>query len=102
MRFRNSKNVGDFSAVGLGFVFVGGSETLNSVFNTFGMPLAYSLFLIRIFLMTLLCPPSAMCIRQCKHILAAYLCQAMGQSQQEQVSDQDMSRILAGQAASDS
>ncbi|KAG5283975.1 hypothetical protein AALO_G00021580 [Alosa alosa] len=38
----------------------------------------------------------------CKHILAAYLCQAMGLSQHEQVSDQDMSRILAGQADTDS
>ena len=38
---------------------------------------------------------------QCKHILAACLCQAMGLSQQEQVSDQDMTRILAGQAHTD-
>ncbi|KAL2095045.1 hypothetical protein ACEWY4_009764 [Coilia grayii] len=54
------------------------------------------------------CPAFSMAVLKrnsgllCKHILAAYLCQAMGQSQQEQVSDQDMSRILAGQAASDS
>ncbi|XP_062392180.1 zinc finger SWIM domain-containing protein 7 [Sardina pilchardus] len=38
----------------------------------------------------------------CKHILAAYLCQAMGLCQHEQVSDQDMSRVLAGQADADS
>ncbi|XP_053340795.1 zinc finger SWIM domain-containing protein 7 isoform X2 [Clarias gariepinus] len=32
----------------------------------------------------------------CKHILAAYLCQAMGLCQQEQVSDQHMTLILSG------
>ncbi|KAL0994418.1 hypothetical protein UPYG_G00121950 [Umbra pygmaea] len=35
----------------------------------------------------------------CKHILAAYLSQAMGLSQQETVSDQQMSSILSGRAA---
>ncbi|KAI1902906.1 hypothetical protein AGOR_G00021130 [Albula goreensis] len=34
----------------------------------------------------------------CKHILAAYLCQAMGLSQQETVTDQQMSNILCGKA----
>ncbi|XP_028840215.1 zinc finger SWIM domain-containing protein 7 [Denticeps clupeoides] len=33
----------------------------------------------------------------CKHILAAYLSQAMGVCRQEQVSDQLMTRLLAGQ-----
>lgn len=33
---------------------------------------------------------------QCKHILAVYLCQAMGVTQQESVSDQQMSVILSG------
>ncbi|XP_029925344.1 zinc finger SWIM domain-containing protein 7 [Myripristis murdjan] len=32
----------------------------------------------------------------CKHILAAYLCQAMGVTQQESVSDQQMSMLLGG------
>ncbi|TRY56003.1 hypothetical protein DNTS_026866 [Danionella cerebrum] len=32
----------------------------------------------------------------CKHLLAACLCQAMGLCQQEQVSDQQMTHILAG------
>ncbi|XP_042287838.1 zinc finger SWIM domain-containing protein 7 isoform X1 [Thunnus albacares] len=36
---------------------------------------------------------------QCKHILAAYLCQAMGVTQQESVSDQQMSMLLSGTAA---
>ncbi|XP_053187012.1 zinc finger SWIM domain-containing protein 7 [Scomber japonicus] len=35
----------------------------------------------------------------CKHILAAYLCQATGMSQQESVSDQQMSVLLSGTAA---
>ncbi|XP_063058739.1 zinc finger SWIM domain-containing protein 7 [Engraulis encrasicolus] len=54
------------------------------------------------------CPAFSMAVLKrssgllCKHILAVYLCQAMGLSQQEQVSDQDMSRILAGQALSES
>ncbi|GLD47089.1 zinc finger SWIM domain-containing protein 7 [Lates japonicus] len=34
----------------------------------------------------------------CKHILAAYLCQAMGVTQQESVSDQQMSMLLSGTA----
>ncbi|KAJ8412419.1 hypothetical protein AAFF_G00127550 [Aldrovandia affinis] len=34
----------------------------------------------------------------CKHILAAYLCQAMGLSQHETVTDQQMSDILSGKA----
>ncbi|XP_071756895.1 zinc finger SWIM domain-containing protein 7 [Centroberyx gerrardi] len=34
----------------------------------------------------------------CKHILAAYLCQAMGVTQQESVSDQHMSMLLSGTA----
>ncbi|CAB1352501.1 unnamed protein product [Coregonus sp. 'balchen'] len=34
----------------------------------------------------------------CKHILAAYLSQAMGLSQQETLSDQQMSSILSGRA----
>ncbi|CAJ1064373.1 zinc finger SWIM domain-containing protein 7 isoform X2 [Xyrichtys novacula] len=32
----------------------------------------------------------------CKHILAVYLCQAMGVTQQESVSDQQMSMLLSG------
>ncbi|XP_029375940.1 zinc finger SWIM domain-containing protein 7 [Echeneis naucrates] len=36
----------------------------------------------------------------CKHILAAYLCQAMGVTQQESVSDQQMSVLLSGTASS--
>ncbi|KAM4620753.1 zinc finger SWIM domain-containing protein 7 [Polymixia lowei] len=36
----------------------------------------------------------------CKHILAAYLCQGMGVTQQESVSDQQMSALLGGTAAS--
>uniref|UniRef100_A0A3P9AL74 SWIM-type domain-containing protein n=1 Tax=Esox lucius TaxID=8010 RepID=A0A3P9AL74_ESOLU len=35
----------------------------------------------------------------CKHILAAYLSQAMGLFQQETLSDQHMSNILSGRAA---
>uniref|UniRef100_A0A4W6EQ86 Zinc finger, SWIM-type containing 7 n=1 Tax=Lates calcarifer TaxID=8187 RepID=A0A4W6EQ86_LATCA len=35
----------------------------------------------------------------CKHILAAYLCQAMGVTQQESVSDQQMSMLLSGTTA---
>ncbi|XP_056140760.1 zinc finger SWIM domain-containing protein 7 [Lampris incognitus] len=35
----------------------------------------------------------------CKHILAAYLSQAMGVSQQESVSDQQMSALLSGSLA---
>ena len=38
-------------------------------------------------------------VSQCKHILAAYLCQATGMSQQESVSDQQMSVLLSGTAA---
>ncbi|XP_071382052.1 zinc finger SWIM domain-containing protein 7 [Centroberyx affinis] len=34
----------------------------------------------------------------CKHILAAYLCQAIGVTQQESVSDQHMSMLLSGTA----
>ncbi|KAJ8342885.1 hypothetical protein SKAU_G00328130 [Synaphobranchus kaupii] len=34
----------------------------------------------------------------CKHILAAYLCQTMGLSQQEVVTNQQMSDILCGKA----
>lgn len=37
---------------------------------------------------------------QCKHILAVYLCRAMGVAQQESVSDQQMSGILSGADAS--
>lgn len=37
---------------------------------------------------------------QCKHILAVYLCRAMGVAQQERVSDQQMSGILSGADAS--
>ncbi|KAK3509174.1 hypothetical protein QTP70_020286 [Hemibagrus guttatus] len=37
----------------------------------------------------------------CKHILAVYLCQAMGLCQQEQVSDQRMTLILSGKAEKD-
>ncbi|XP_030648982.1 zinc finger SWIM domain-containing protein 7 [Chanos chanos] len=37
----------------------------------------------------------------CKHILAAYLCQAMGLCQQEQVSDQQMTLILSGRTEAD-
>lgn len=33
---------------------------------------------------------------QCKHILAVYLCQAMAVTQQESVSDQQMSAVLSG------
>lgn len=36
----------------------------------------------------------------CKHILAAYLSQAMGVTQQESVSDQKLSLLLAGTVAS--
>lgn len=36
---------------------------------------------------------------QCKHILAVYLCQAMAVTQQESVSDQQMSVLLSGSAA---
>ncbi|XP_074528929.1 zinc finger SWIM domain-containing protein 7 [Halichoeres trimaculatus] len=32
----------------------------------------------------------------CKHILAVYLCQAVGVTQQESVSDQQMSMLLSG------
>ncbi|XP_061596076.1 zinc finger SWIM domain-containing protein 7 isoform X2 [Cololabis saira] len=35
----------------------------------------------------------------CKHILAVYLCQAMAVSQQERVSDQQMSTLLSGTGA---
>ncbi|XP_026184625.1 zinc finger SWIM domain-containing protein 7 [Mastacembelus armatus] len=35
----------------------------------------------------------------CKHILAIYLCQAMGVALQESVSDQQMSMLLSGTAA---
>ncbi|KAM3869405.1 zinc finger SWIM domain-containing protein 7-like [Diretmus argenteus] len=35
----------------------------------------------------------------CKHILAAYLSQAMGVTQQESVSDQQLSMLLGGTAA---
>ncbi|XP_031166813.1 zinc finger SWIM domain-containing protein 7 isoform X1 [Sander lucioperca] len=35
----------------------------------------------------------------CKHILAIYLCQAMGGTQQESVSDQQMSLLLSGTEA---
>ncbi|XP_073334846.1 zinc finger SWIM domain-containing protein 7 [Pagrus major] len=35
----------------------------------------------------------------CKHILAVYLCQATGVTQQESVSDQQMSVLLSGTAA---
>ncbi|KAM9846516.1 zinc finger SWIM domain-containing protein 7 [Aulostomus maculatus] len=35
----------------------------------------------------------------CKHILAVYLCQAMGVTQQESVSDEQMSVLLSGIAA---
>ncbi|KAK1882460.1 Zinc finger SWIM domain containing protein 7 [Dissostichus eleginoides] len=34
----------------------------------------------------------------CKHILAVYLCQAMAVTQQESVSDQQMSALLSGTA----
>ncbi|XP_074466484.1 zinc finger SWIM domain-containing protein 7 [Sebastes fasciatus] len=34
----------------------------------------------------------------CKHILAVYLCQAMSVTQQESVSDQQMSMLLSGTA----
>lgn len=37
---------------------------------------------------------------QCKHILAIYLCRAMGVTQQESVSDQQMTMILSGTNAS--
>lgn len=37
---------------------------------------------------------------QCKHILAIYLCRAMGLTQQESVSDQQMTEILSGADAS--
>ncbi|XP_055370477.1 zinc finger SWIM domain-containing protein 7 [Betta splendens] len=37
----------------------------------------------------------------CKHILAIYLCQALGLTQQESVSDQHMSALLGGSAAVD-
>ncbi|KAK2828772.1 hypothetical protein Q5P01_019806 [Channa striata] len=37
----------------------------------------------------------------CKHILAIYLCQAMGVTQQESVSDQQMSVLLSGTAIPD-
>lgn len=37
---------------------------------------------------------------QCKHILAIYLCRAMGVTQQESVSDQQMTVILSGADAS--
>lgn len=37
---------------------------------------------------------------QCKHILAIYLCRAMGGAQEESVSDQQMSRTLSGTGAS--
>ncbi|XP_026228097.1 zinc finger SWIM domain-containing protein 7 [Anabas testudineus] len=37
----------------------------------------------------------------CKHILAVYLCQAMGVTQQESVSDQQMSTLLCGSADAD-
>ncbi|XP_076867297.1 zinc finger SWIM domain-containing protein 7 [Brachyhypopomus gauderio] len=37
----------------------------------------------------------------CKHVLAAYICQAMGVCQQEQVSDQQMTLILSGRAEPD-
>lgn len=42
---------------------------------------------------------SVLFVSQCKHILAAYLCQAMGVSQQESVSDQQMAAVLSGTAA---
>ncbi|XP_070699828.1 zinc finger SWIM domain-containing protein 7 [Pempheris klunzingeri] len=35
----------------------------------------------------------------CKHILAVYLCRAMGVTQQDSVSDQQMSMLLSGTAA---
>ncbi|KAM4726997.1 zinc finger SWIM domain-containing protein 7 isoform 2-T2 [Anableps anableps] len=35
----------------------------------------------------------------CKHILAIYLCQAMAVTQQESVSDQQMSAVLSGSGA---
>ncbi|XP_023274122.1 zinc finger SWIM domain-containing protein 7 isoform X1 [Seriola lalandi dorsalis] len=35
----------------------------------------------------------------CKHVLAAYLCQALGVTQEESVSDQQMSKLLSGTAA---
>uniref|UniRef100_A0A3B4UX17 Zinc finger, SWIM-type containing 7 n=1 Tax=Seriola dumerili TaxID=41447 RepID=A0A3B4UX17_SERDU len=35
----------------------------------------------------------------CKHILAAYLCQALGVTEEESVSDQQMSMLLSGTAA---
>ncbi|XP_037322545.1 zinc finger SWIM domain-containing protein 7 [Pungitius pungitius] len=35
----------------------------------------------------------------CKHILAVYLCQAVGATRQESVSDQQMSALLSGTAA---
>uniref|UniRef100_A0A8D3CYS7 Zinc finger, SWIM-type containing 7 n=1 Tax=Scophthalmus maximus TaxID=52904 RepID=A0A8D3CYS7_SCOMX len=35
----------------------------------------------------------------CKHILAVYLCQAIGVTQQESVSDQQMSTLLSGTVA---
>ncbi|KAI5608416.1 zinc finger SWIM domain-containing protein 7 [Silurus asotus] len=38
---------------------------------------------------------------ECKHILAVYLCQAMGLCQQEQVSDQHMTLILSGRTELD-
>ncbi|XP_062844723.1 zinc finger SWIM domain-containing protein 7 [Trichomycterus rosablanca] len=38
----------------------------------------------------------------CKHILAAYLCQAMGVCQQEQVSDKRVTLVLSGRAEPDS
>ncbi|KAL7389378.1 hypothetical protein ABVT39_002651 [Epinephelus coioides] len=43
--------------------------------------------------------PSGRKAFQCKHILAVYLCQAMGVTQQESVSDQQMSMLLSGTAA---
>ncbi|KAM3600740.1 uncharacterized protein V6R79_001635 [Siganus canaliculatus] len=36
----------------------------------------------------------------CKHVLAVYLCQAMALTQQECVSDEEMSTLLSGTAAS--
>lgn len=42
---------------------------------------------------------SARLSSQCKHLLAIYLCEAVGGTLQESVSDQQMSALLSGTAA---
>lgn len=42
----------------------------------------------------------ALLLLQCKHILAVYLCGAMGVTQQESVSDGQMTSVLSGADAS--